>query len=177
MEEVCSDQTSLWTDCCCLAAWGQGRGISLVPTKSLFIVDSTRGSFPDQGSGLSHYSPAEEIMTCRCSAVGMKLVFLFCFFYFLLLYSKAAVVSSSVPPPAPQSRLPHRSPLPCYITGNVCCFLIGTYELFLTFILSLHAPLLFWRNLVIAIVPVFCCSGAIVLHISSSEGGRCFHGF
>lgn len=76
MGEACRDQKSLFTDCRCLNARGQGRGISLFLTKSLFTVDSTEGSFLDQGSGLLHYRPAEEIMTCRCSAVGRKLVFL-----------------------------------------------------------------------------------------------------
>lgn len=84
-------------------------------------------------------------MTCRCSAVGKELVFLFCF---ILLYTEASVVSSNIPPPVLQSRLPHCRLQPCYITGNVCCFLSETYELFLTFNLSLHILLLFWRNLI-----------------------------
>lgn len=113
---------------CLQTARGQGRGVSLFLTKSLF----TQGFFffLNQGSVLSHYSPAEEIMTCRCSAVGRKLVFLF---FFILLHSKAAVVRSHVlpPSPCPRSRLSHTaSPQPCYITGNVCRFLSGTREHF-----------------------------------------------
>lgn len=58
MGEACRDVIkSLFTDCCCLNARGQGRGISLFLTKSLFTVDSTEGSFLGRGSGLSHYSP------------------------------------------------------------------------------------------------------------------------
>lgn len=105
-------------------------------------------------------------MTCRCSAVGAKLLFLF---YFLLLYSKAAVVPSNIPPPA-------CTPLPRFITGN--CFLSGTSELILTFVLSLRTPLLFWRNLVIAIIARLTLSAAAELWcyiFSSSEGRRGLH--
>ena len=100
--------------------------------------------FTDRGSGLSHYSPAEEIMTCRCSAVAAKLVFLFfSFLFFLLLYSEAAVFSSSHPS---SCRPTVSSPT---LLHHWKCFLSGTYEPFLTFILS---QLLFWRNLVIVII-------------------------
>lgn len=127
MEEVCSDQTSLWTDCCCLAAWGQGRGISLVPTKSLFIVDSTRGSFPDQGSGLSHYSPAEEIMTCRCSAVGMKLVFLFCFFLFFIIILQSCGGLLQRPSSRPAVSSP--TPLAAALLHHWKCLLLSYWNL------------------------------------------------
>ena len=72
--------------------------------------------FTDRGSGLSHYSPAEEIMTCRCSAVAAKLVFLFFSFLFFYYYTpKLPCSPPAIPPPAArQSRLPL-----CYITGNV----------------------------------------------------------
>ena len=48
MEEVRSDQTSVFTDWCRLIARGQGTGISL--TKSLFTVDSTQGKFSPTGA-------------------------------------------------------------------------------------------------------------------------------
>lgn len=52
MEGVRGDQTSLFTDS--LIARGQGRGISLFLTKSLFTVDSTQGSFPEPQLGTFH---------------------------------------------------------------------------------------------------------------------------
>lgn len=73
MVEVCHDQTSLFTDCRCLNARGQGREISL--SESLFTADLTEGSFTEHDSGLSHYESTQKIMTSRCSAVGRKLVF------------------------------------------------------------------------------------------------------
>ena len=48
--------------------------------------------FTDRGSGLSHYSPAEEIMTCRCSAVAAKLVFLFFSFLFFIIILRSCRV-------------------------------------------------------------------------------------
>lgn len=140
MAEACHDQIFLFTDCCCFNARGQGREIS--QTKSLFTVDLTEGSFLEQDSGLSHYKPTQKIMTCRCSAVGRKLVFLVFPFSFpvLLIYSKAALVSSSAPPHILRSRLPH-----CYITGNICSFLSRTFS---------HLPFV-RRNNITAIIVIF----------------------
>lgn len=136
MKEACSHQTSLFTDCCCLIARGQDRRISLFfLTKSLFTVDSTEGSFPSQGSGFSHYSPAEEIMTCRCSAVGRKLVFLF-FFFIIILQSCCGFLQR------PSSHPPVSSPTlrAVALLHHWKCLLLFFLELmsffFLTFILS-----------------------------------------
>lgn len=119
MVEACHDQTSLFTDCRCLNARGQGREISL--TESLFTADLTEESFPKHGSGLSHYEPTQKIMTPRCSAVGRKLLFLlFPFLSFINILQSCCGLLHHL-----SSHGPVQFPAvhPCCITGKVCCLL------------------------------------------------------
>lgn len=125
MAEACHDQIFLFTDCCCFNARGQGREISL--TKSLFTVDLTEGSFLEQDSGLSHYKPTQKIMTCRCSAVGRKLVFL----VFPLFFCFINILQSCF------SLLQRPSSRPGFHTvTSLEIFAAFCLELFLTFLLS-----------------------------------------